>query len=312
VGGEVFKRGGRTVLALTVFYPERGNAFYRGLANRLASAAAEARGASEVRCLPYADLLSPSARSLEGDDFLLVNPREWLLTSTSLRFPDLDLAQRRILVLAEAVETPWYAGQFELGIAFDAVFDVGFVSQSQKKSAYGDVPYAFVFNAATASERSRIDALHFDTARPISWSVIGHYTADRARLVAELVEAVGPGGVAFLPPLRPVRAGEGLLSPRDVSRILGASRLYVWRSHHRFPYYESFRFIDALLAGAVPCKIGDHPAELGNIPAIFEDVRELAGVARNDAASLYEEAKDFYLTAGRLSDHLEAAYANLS
>jgi hypothetical protein len=298
---------------ITVLYPEAGNAFYQGLASRLVEALKELEGSRSTCGRPYGELpVGDEARGRLADVALLVNPREWLATSKGRPLPDLTWARRRILVLAEAVETKWFASQFDLGIRFDGVLDIGFVSQAKKRRVR-HVPYTFVFNGPTARERKIVESTVVSAeTRPIPWAVIGHATSDRAALADELLRHCDPSGVVFLPPLRPVRPGEGLLSPADVQQILAVTRFYVWRSHHTFPYFESFRFIDAVLAGAVPCKIGAHSMEFDGVPLIFESVEEFAEITKDDPKACYDLAREFFLSADSLSRQLDVALGAFS
>lgn len=293
-----------------IVYPDVGNAFYGDLARRLESAV-DALGDSRARLLPFSDLLVHPEHA-SGKDLLLVNPRECIEASHARAFPDVSSARRRLLVLAESLSTRWFKGQFSTGVAFDALIDVGFMRQTESGHVDG-LPYAFVFNGATSDERARIEDARPIGGRVIPWSVIGHHTPDRAQLVSELAATMGTAGFVFLPSLRPVRPGEGLLSPTAVHRILGESDFYVWLSHHRWPYFESFRFVDALVSGAVPCKISAHGAVFDGIPSVYSSVSELADAAESiGAATLYEQAREFYLGAGALSDHLSRALSTIA
>jgi hypothetical protein len=148
--------------------------------------------------------------------------------------------------------------------------------------------------------------------RPIPWAVIGHYTEERLRLVSQLLERVGPRGFVFLPPLRPVRQDQARISPPAVRSVLSRTRHYVWCSHHQFPYFESFRFLDCLLAGAVPCKLEAGELASSGIPGVYCSLEALCDqLTSGNQWSAYEEARSVYLSKGSLPDRLEAVFASL-
>ena len=148
--------------------------------------------------------------------------------------------------------------------------------------------------------------------RPIPWAVIGHYTEERLRLVSQLLERVGPRGFVFLPPLRPVRQDQARLSPPTVRSVLSRTRYYVWCAHHQFPYFESFRFLDGLLAGAVPCKLDAGELVSSTIPGAYSSFEALCDqLTSGNPWSAYEEVRSFYLSKGSLPDHLQAVLVSL-
>lgn len=220
------------------------------------------------------------------------------------------LARKRILVLAEAVETGWFTRQFELPVQYDALIDVGFASQKHKLPNF-ELPYRFLFNGPTRQEEQKM-ARTPSSERRIPWTFVGHSKEDRVKLAAELVEKIDPGGFLFLPkPGSGVKEGKGAISPSGLASVLSQTRYYVWRSHHEFAYYESFRFIDAILQGAVPCKIdGGNVWKRSGIPGIFPSVEALGDRIKGEGfSSMLESARKFYSSQGRLADRLEEALA---
>jgi len=103
------------------------------------------------------------------------------------------------------------------------------------------------------------------------------------------------------------RKGTGLLDPSGLAAVLSKTNYYVWSSDDSLEYYESFRFIQALLAGSVPCKIdGGSSSEKSDIPGIFHSVQSFcAGVQEEGYWSMYCSSRDFYTSKGLLADHLE-------
>jgi hypothetical protein len=89
--------------------------------------------------------------------------------------------------------------------------------------------------------------------------------------------------------------------------VLKRSRYYVWETHHEFDYYESFKFLAAITAGAVPCKIDGRAKEIqGETPGIFASVRELSEhIQSRGFSTMRDTAQEFYLSSGRLADHVQ-------
>ena len=289
-----------------IVYPSAGNVFYENLARRLEAACVE--GSRNVTLCAAAELSDMEEERLEGATLALVNPSECTLglRNTGEFIYRVSAARKRIMVLAEAVENMWFKAQFRLPISYDAVIDVGFVSQ-REKLLDSDIPYQFLFNAPTQEEKRKIEQAT-PSDRSIPWTFVGHRRDDRFALAAELVERLDPRGFLFLP--NPgtgvVRMKNGKIGPSGLEAVLSRTEYYVWMSHHTFMYYESFRFIEALTGGAVPCKITNETEwEKSGIPGIFPSVRALCKVARSeDSTAMLDAAKEYYLSKGLLADHL--------
>jgi hypothetical protein len=225
-------------------------------------------------------------------------------------FAKLTAASRRIAISAEAVEDTRYVQQLRLPVDFDAVFDVGFVSQ-RDKHPNSNVPYYFVFNGPTRQEEQIIAELPPSQERPIPWAVVGHQNPEHLRLVAGLIDyKLYPGGFVFLQPLSQMRKGRAPLNSSELSAVLSNTNYYLWSSQHSSTYYESFHFVEALLAGAVPCKIdGVHFWENSEIPGIFPSVQSFCEKVREEGSwpSMYCLARNFYMSKGSLAEHLEEA-----
>jgi hypothetical protein len=224
-------------------------------------------------------------------------------------FAKLTAAGKRIAISAQAVEDSRYEQQFRLAVGFDAVFDVGFVSQ-EDRHPFPDVPYHFVFNGPTRAEEQIIAALPPSRERQIPWAVVGYQTPENLSLVAELIDnKLYSGGVVFLQSLSPVKRGRSLRRS-ELAAVLSKTRYYVWGSHYSSAYYESFRFVEALLAGSVPCKVdGRNSWEGYEIPNVFSSVQSFCEKAREEHtwSSMYSSARRFYTSRGRLAEHLEGA-----
>ena len=271
-------------------------------------------GSREVVLCAAAELESMDTEQLEDSTVALVNPSECTLGLGNVKefLSRISVARKRVMVLAEAIENRWFKVQFRLPIRYDAVIDVGFLSQKDKLPD-SDLPYRFLFNGPTQEEKRKIERTE-PSRRTIPWAFVGHRRDDRFALAAELVERLDPGGFLFLPnPGTGVVRTNGKIGPSGLEAVLSRTKYYVWTSHHTFMYYESFRFIEALLAGAAPCKIA-YPAEWKKIgiPGIFPSAEAFCKVARSeDYASMLGAAKDYYLSRGLLADHLGEVFQDV-
>lgn len=196
---------------------------------------------------------------------------------------------RRSIVSAECAGTPWYRRQFEDGIEWSDMVDIGWYPQVVPPE-HSNVPYRFLYNSLTAREREIIaavrDRIPDDFAgRPIPWTFIAASTPDRVAFADDLV-AWEPRGFLFLPPVGPARPNSGRIEHHHLDRILRASKLYIWRAHHDFPYFETFRVLDALLRGALPIKIdplfADRFHETG---CVFADLTEMEAALEGHGAA---------------------------
>lgn len=292
-------------------YSTTSNVFYAALAQRLLAACKE--NSLPVELCAATQLGSMSVDRLTDTTLILVNPVDCAhrVSHAKRFFARVSAAKSRLLVLAEAVETKWFENQFRLPIQYDAMIDVGFVSQENKLEGF-DLPYRFLFNGATRQEE-RMIVQQVPSERQVPWAIVGHRTEDRVKLAAQLTESVDPSGFVFLPKAGTgVRKGGSSISPSGLTSILSRTKFYVWNSHHEFVYYESFRFIDAILAGAMPCKVDDKAKrEQFDIPGIFPTVETLCdSIQGMDFASMQRSAREFYLSQGKLADHLQSVLEN--
>ena len=253
---------------------------------------------------------------------LMVNPLQCIRTSGNgpALLSAVASAHKRILASVEPVESAWYGEQFTIPVHFDAVFDIGFVPQ-QEKHRLSDVPYHFVFNGPTKREEQTIAGLSPPQKRSIRWALAGYPTAGRLALATQLTEEWDAGGFVFMPgkpgrpasdrsTWRPALARHEKISPSGLAAVLSETSYYVWTSAHDFSHYESLRFVAALRAGAVPCKLtdGGSSQELSQIPGSFSSVQSFYAAAQEEGVpSLYRLARDFYLSKGFLAAHLEEA-----
>ncbi len=286
---------------LSIVYPTLGNVFYHQLARRLYDAASQLGVDTKLIGSSTLDLVESSWRS--SVPAFIVSPNECFL-SGSEKMSVLDDAPYRAAVLADCVGTPWYRKTFSLDTHFDLVVDVGYLDQSSLRP-FQAVPYRLLLNAPLPKEAEAIRAAE-PGSRYINWALIGHVTPDRLVLAEELSSSLGAGGFLFLPQLRPVRPSEGMLSPAVLQRVMEGVNLYVWCSHHTLPYYESFRFLDAVICGAVPCKIDSGTSvDLQDLPNVYDSVENLAlAVEANSPKGLFEISREYALSNGVLTDRL--------
>jgi hypothetical protein len=297
---------------LLLVYSTNSNVFYERLAQRLLAACKESSLPVESRTATQ--LRSMTEDQLADTTLILVNPVDCAhkVGNAPRLFSRVSAAKRRLMILAEAVETTWFKNQFQLPIQYDALIDVGFASQHDKLEDF-DIPYRFLFNGATRQEAQTI-AQPTPSRRHIPWTIVGHRTAGRVKLASELIRRVDPGGLVFLPDAGTgVRRGGSSISPLGLASVLSRTRYYVWTSHHEFAYYESFRFIEAILAGAMPCKVDSTVTwEQHGIPGIFESIETLCDFIRSKRFSAVQRsAREYYLSQGRLADHLQAVLENV-
>ncbi len=294
---------------LLIVYPGNGCAFYQELARRLFIACKEKL--REVALFSSRELGNVATDQLSSATLVVLDPIECAATSSdrSEFISKLALARKRIMVLTEAVEGTGDEPQVQLPVDFDAIFDIGFVPR-RDKYPFAEAPYHFVFNGPT-KEEERVIATLSPSKRYIPWAVVGPQDLDHCNLVAELTNyKLDTGGFCFLQPsFSQGKKGKGLLSSSGLTAVLSKTSYCVWSSDDSFAYYESFRFIQALIAGAVPCKVdGNHSWEESDIPGIFPSVRSFyARVQEEGYWSMYCSAREFCMSKGPLAEHLERA-----
>jgi hypothetical protein len=306
--------------AMEDIFPHR--MLHQELAQRLLTACEDgAQQRAEIRT--SRELCELAVEELRDATLLVVGPFECMGTSgdRSTFVSAFASAGRRILASVVPMESPWYEKQFFFPLKFDAVFDLGFVSQEDRHNL-PEVAYHFVFNGSTRDEERTIRELTPPRERPIRWALVGYPTTRRLELAVQLTEDLDPGGFVFMPGQPGQLSPDGVpwwprplarhekISPSSLATVLSKSSYYVWSSAHDLAYYESFRFIVAVRSGAVPCKIAHDGISQGlsDIPGVFPSVAALClAVQEEGAPSLYRLARDFYLSKGSLATHLEEA-----
>lgn len=277
-----------TIPPTDIVYSSATDWFYADLAQRLwRDLPPDWRARARLWDVPRWLAAPPAAR------VVVVN---WVETASDPRLSRADAAAlmskvnsapERVLLTAECVGTVWFQRQLD-GPAWTTILDVGRQPQALPESVAPSV-YRFLRYAPTEVEKERLASVRtrppeaFER-RPVPWAVVGGLTPERAALAAALA-AWRPSGLAFLPPGEPfqVRADRGRLGKAQLARVLEKTQFYVWVSHHDYPYFESFRALDALLAGACPIKLDARYAEaLRHLGGVFASVDELRAFAATE------------------------------
>jgi len=259
------------------------------------------------------ELCDAASQDLESRALVVVSPGQCIETSGDepVFLSKVASAQKRILASVGPVDSPWYRRRLRKGITFDAVFDLGFASQRDRLPAIAGVPYHFVFNGHTREEEPLAREPAHPEERSIPWVLVGPKNDRNRDLLAELFEhGVDPGGFCLLHArLKNMAAPGPMLGGPQFSAVLSKSKYYLWGADRDVPYYESFCFIEPLLAGAVPCKIDPDLASQGpDIPGVYPSVGAfLTEVRHMGYRAMYRRARDFYVSRGRLADHLSEA-----
>lgn len=278
---------------ILILHAGNGGTRYAGLARRVREALADV--GREAGLLSCDGPLCAARERFEGAALLLVGPAECVDAGDEL-LALLEAARSRAVVLSEDAEGEGYGEHFRLPVRFDAVLDVGFVSQREKHKFEG-VPYRFVADGPTRREERTIGAVT-PAERKIPWAVVGYRVPEHVGMIVGLVQGLDPAGVVISPEL----AGDG-----DLARVLASTNYAVWGAWGDSGYCESWRYLSALFCGAVPCKV-DGFARAPEAPGVFRSVESLfEGLRDGDFRGRYEAARGFYLSRGSLGERLEEA-----
>jgi hypothetical protein len=259
------------------------------------------------------ELCALPPKDLHDTTLLVASPGQCIETSGDQEafLSQVACARKRILATVAAVHSPGYRGRLRSGIDFDAVFDVGFVSQREKHDEVSDVPYHFVFNGPIRAEEPVPEEPSHPEERTIPWVLTGPRSDGNKNLLAQLFEhEIDRSGLCLLQSRTRSRAGVELLpGSRGLLAVLSKARYYLWGADRDIPYYESFRFSEPLLAGTVPCKVDPDLASEGlDIPGLYASVAAFQAAVREEGyLAMYRRARDFYVSGGRLAEHLSGA-----
>ena len=261
---------------------------------------------------------SPEVSALDPEDLsntilVVVSPGQCIETSCneSAFLSKVAHARKRILASVGPVHSQGYLARLRRGIQFDALFDLGFVSQKDSHSLVSDLPYHFVFNGLTREEEPLALQPANPSERTIPWVLVGPRSDSNRDLLGALFEhQIDPGGFCLLHArLKNMTPQEPMLGGPQLSAILPKARYYLWGAQRNGMYYESFRFIVPLLAGTVPCKIDPALTAAGfDVPGVYASVSAFDTEVRDIGYSeMYRRARDFYVSRGRLGEHLSGA-----
>jgi len=259
------------------------------------------------------ELCALAPEDLRNTTVLVASPGQCIETSGDEEafLSQVACAHRRILATVAPAESPGYRRRLGTGIPFDAVFDVGFVSQRERHVEVSDVPYHFVFNGLIREEEPVPEKPSHPEERTIPWVLTGPKSDGNKNLLAQLFEhEIDRGGLCLLQSRTRSRTTTELLpGSRGLSTVLSRARYYLWGADRDVPYYESFRFSGPLLAGTVPCKVDpDLASEALDIPGLFVSVAAFQAAVREEGyLAMYRRARDFYVSRGRLAEHLSGA-----
>lgn len=261
---------------------------------------------------------SPEVRALAPEDLsnttlVVASPKQCIEASGDepVFLSKVARARKRILASVGPVHSPGYLARLRRGIYFDALFDLGFASQKDSHSEVSDLPYHFVFNGLTREEEPLAKEPSNQAERTIPWVLVGPRSDRNRDLLGALLEhQIDPGGFCLLQArMKNTTQPESVLGGAQLSAILSKARYYLWGAERDGMYYESFRFIVPLLAGTVPCKIDPALTAAGfDVPGVYASVSDFDTEERDIGYSgMYRRARDFYVSRGRLGDHLSGA-----
>jgi hypothetical protein len=288
--------------------PTTGN---QDLASRLSKGFRDASHSIEVYSSPEVCALAPE--DLSNTTLVVVSPGQCIEASGDepVFLWKLGCAQKRILASVGPVHSRGYLARLRRGIHFDALFDLGFASQKDSHSEVSDLPYYFVFNGLTREEEPLAQKPANQAERTIPWVLVGPRSDSNRDLLGALFEhQIDPGGFCLLQArLKNSTPPEPMLGGPQLSAILSKARYYLWGAERNGMYYESFRFIVPLLAGTVPCKIDSALNAAGfDVPGVYASVSAFDTEVRDIGYSgMYSRARDFYVSRGRLGEHLSGA-----
>jgi len=288
--------------------PATGN---QDLASRLSKGLRDASRSVAVYSSP--EVCALPSEDLSNATLLVVSPGQSIEASGDepLFLSKVACAHQRILASVGPVQSPAYLRRLRRGIHFDAVFDLGFVSQEDRHYDVSDVHYQFVFNGLVREEEPLANEPANQAERTIPWVLVGPRGNGNRDLLGALFEhQIDPGGVCLLH-ARPknMAPSDPTLGGPQLSAILSKARYYLWGAEREVPYYESFRFIDPLLAGTVPCKIDSYLTAAGyDVPGVYASVSAFdTEVCNIGYSGMYRRARNFYVSRGRLGEHLSGA-----
>jgi hypothetical protein len=294
-----------------VIYPRKINWFYENQARVIAN---ELRS-FEVDAVAIASDDIGSLKKYKGDALVLslwesITSAEW--QGVGPEFLEIIRGiERRVLLNYDCIFSQYFDRHFvhDIGLVTE-IFDITMAPQTDLAHVHCTdlarvrcVPYKWIPEAFSSSEHSEL--AYWKPGRKIPWATLGHGSPDRAALVSAAISAIDPNGFIFMPPVRPYDAQSGFA--RDaIDRVLRQTDLYLWGSHHSYPYHEGLRALHAIAAGAIPAKIDPLNYKLfSQVPWVYPSLNKLVEArSQRGLLSLYEEARAFVLDHKTLGEQL--------
>src|ERR671921_646717 len=169
------------------------------LAFRLSKGFRDSSHSVAVYSSPEVCALAPE--HLSNTTLLVASPRQCIEASGDepVFLSKVARARMRILASVGPVNSQGYLARLRRGIHFDALFDLGFVSQKASHSKMSDLPYHFVFNGPTREEEPLAREPANQAERTIPWVMVGPRSDRNRDLLRALFEhQINPGGVCLL------------------------------------------------------------------------------------------------------------------
>jgi len=218
------------------------------------------------------------------------------------------------------VASSWFDHNLAASVDFgaDALLDVGILPQSDGRFGKQRITYHHIFDGLLATEADVIEALPAPTEsdRPIPWAQVGIKNPDRIGLADLLVTGFEAGGLVYLPdPPGSTEQGSSHLNARQLERVLGRTKYYIWIQKSGPLYYESLRYRTSLRFGCVPIKVvRDSLVVSDDAPFAQTLIRESDLIAALRSRQFRQRAAKFradYLLCPRLEDELSRLLVDL-
>lgn len=259
---------------ISVVFPDGLNWFYERLARSLED---ELRrlGVSATAIPAHELAVSPPG---PGACVLLVSAAECAASADRTSQREAFLAavrcfDRRVLINYDSLHAHWFFEQLKLGPGlFTEIFDIAV--KPQAGAVYAGLPYRWIPEALWLLGANQ-KRPKWTAGRAFPWAIVGHVNENRAALVSALIRSEEPHGFVYLPPLKAYGQNTGLDEER-LGKVLENSDFYIWNSHHRHPYHEGVRAIQAVAAGAAPAKIEPLYADrFSEIPWVYPSLEAM-------------------------------------
>lgn len=221
----------------------------------------------------------------------------------------LDGFQRRILVNFDSVRSNWFTRHFDNRRGyFSDIIDIGLYRQTLEATIV-DTPYHFVPESLARTDKEGM--IDWSPGRAVPWTMLGHATRDRSALIEAALRCLPKNGFVFSPPLRPFTDRSGL-NRAAIARILRQTDLYIWGSHHLYPYHETQRVLHAITAGAVPVKVDPLHSHRMNLPWVYPSLEAVLRAREKEGLEgLYTRARATIEQQGTLGENMGEVLARI-